>query len=44
MEPPRPVMVAKLNSKKHLYVFGFFEPFCPRLALKIEDYVPAGKL
>ncbi len=45
MKPPRPLIVAKLNSQKHLlYVFGFFEPFRPRWALKTEDNVPAGKL
>jgi hypothetical protein len=47
MDPPRPLIVVKLKSKKHtfkVYVFGLFEPFRPRLALKTEDKVLAGKL
>jgi hypothetical protein len=45
MKPPRPLIVAKLNSEKHLlYVIGFFAPFRPRLALKTEDNVHVSKL
>jgi hypothetical protein len=41
MEPPRPLIVTKLNSKKD---FGFFEPFRPPLDSKTEDNVPESKL
>ncbi len=44
MEPPKPLMIAKFNSKTHVSnMFLFFEPFRWRLALKLEKSANKGK-